>query len=54
MGILGEYIGAIHTFVPRRLYVFERERINSQYGPGEPLVNGKNMENAVMSAEYRR
>jgi glycosyltransferase involved in cell wall biosynthesis len=37
MGLLGEYIGAIHTQVQRRPYVFERERINFEYAPGEPL-----------------
>jgi glycosyltransferase involved in cell wall biosynthesis len=37
LGIIGEYIGAIHTFVQHRPYVFERERINFEYQPGEPL-----------------
>jgi glycosyltransferase involved in cell wall biosynthesis len=37
MGILGEYIGAIHTHVQRRPYVIERERINFEYEPAEPL-----------------
>ena len=37
MGLLGEYIGSIHTLVQRRPYVFERERINFEYPPGEPL-----------------
>jgi glycosyltransferase involved in cell wall biosynthesis len=36
MGILGEYIGAIHTHVQRRPYVVERERINFEYEPAEP------------------
>ena len=36
MGILGEYIGAIHTNVQRRPYVVERERVNFEYEPGEP------------------
>lgn len=36
MGILGEYIGAIHTNVQRRPYVIERERINFEFEPGEP------------------
>jgi polyisoprenyl-phosphate glycosyltransferase len=40
MGILGEYIGAIHTMVQHRPYVFERERINFEYPPGEPLAEG--------------
>ena len=36
MGILGEYIGAIHTFVQKRPLVFEKERINFQYEPALP------------------
>ena len=37
MGIIGEYVGAIHTQVQNRPYVIERERINFEYPPGEPL-----------------
>lgn len=37
MGILGEYIGAIHTLALNRPHVFERERINFEYPPGEAL-----------------
>ncbi len=37
IGILGEYIGTIHTLVQRRPLVVEQERINFEYGPGEPL-----------------
>jgi glycosyltransferase involved in cell wall biosynthesis len=37
MGILGEYIGAIHTQVLKRPFVFERERVNFEYEPGPPL-----------------
>ena len=37
MGILGEYIGAIHTQVLKRPFVFERERVNFEYEPGLPL-----------------
>jgi polyisoprenyl-phosphate glycosyltransferase len=39
MGILGEYIGAIHTLVQNRPYVFEAERVNFEYSPGEPRLN---------------
>ncbi len=39
LGIIGEYIGAIHTQVQRRPYVVERERINFEYEPGEPAVD---------------
>ncbi len=38
MGILGEYIGAIHTQVQNRPYVIEKERLNFEYPPGEPLA----------------
>jgi hypothetical protein len=37
MGILGEYVGAIHTQVFRRPHVVEKERLNFEYAPGEPL-----------------
>ncbi len=38
MGILGEYVGAIHTQVFRRPHVVEKERLNFEYPPGEPLL----------------
>lgn len=37
MGIIGEYVGTIHTLVQKRPLVVEQERINFEYGPGEPL-----------------
>lgn len=37
MGIIGEYIGTIHTLVQKRPLVVEQERINFEYGPGTPL-----------------
>jgi len=37
MGILGEYVGAIHTQVQKRPYAIERERINFEYEPDMPL-----------------
>lgn len=37
MGIIGEYVGNIHTQVQDRPLVFERDRINFEYEPGEPL-----------------
>jgi glycosyltransferase involved in cell wall biosynthesis len=37
MGIIGEYIGTIHTLVQKRPLVVEQERINFEYGPGIPL-----------------
>src|ERR1035437_208129 len=36
-GIIGEYIGTIHTLVQKRPLVVEQERINFEYGMGEPL-----------------
>ncbi len=36
MGILGEYVGSVHTQVQRRPYVIERERMNFEYPPGDP------------------
>ena len=34
MGVMGEYIGAIHTQIQQRPYAVERERINFEYrGP---------------------
>ena len=40
MGIIGEYVGNIHTQVHNRPLVIERERLNFQYEPGEPLARG--------------
>jgi glycosyltransferase involved in cell wall biosynthesis len=40
MGIIGEYVGNIHTQVHNRPLVVERERLNFQYEPGEPLPRG--------------
>jgi hypothetical protein len=37
IGIIGEYVGTIHTLVQRRPLVIEQERINFEYGPGQPL-----------------
>jgi polyisoprenyl-phosphate glycosyltransferase len=36
VGIIGEYIGAIHTQVHKRPLVVERERVNFEYQPGLP------------------
>jgi glycosyltransferase involved in cell wall biosynthesis len=35
LGIVGEYVGAIHTQVQKRPYVVERERVNFEHAPGE-------------------
>ncbi len=37
LGILGEYVAAIHTMVQNRPLVFENDRLNFEYAPGEPL-----------------
>jgi glycosyltransferase involved in cell wall biosynthesis len=44
IGIIGEYVGAIHTMVQKRPLVIEQERINFEYGPGEPLREGMSLE----------
>jgi glycosyltransferase involved in cell wall biosynthesis len=36
VGILGEYIGSIHTQVQKRPLVVEQERVNFEYEPGFP------------------
>lgn len=38
LGILGEYIGSIQTQVRKRPYVIEKERVNFEYPPGEPMT----------------
>jgi glycosyltransferase involved in cell wall biosynthesis len=38
MGLLGEYVGAIHTQLQRRPYAIERERMNFEYEPALPLA----------------
>jgi glycosyltransferase involved in cell wall biosynthesis len=47
IGIVGEYIGTIHTLVQRRPLVIEQERINFEYGPGEPLKESASNETAA-------
>jgi glycosyltransferase involved in cell wall biosynthesis len=37
LGVIGEYIGAIHTMVQKRPFAIELERVNFEYGAGEPL-----------------
>ena len=37
LGIIGEYVGAIHTHIQHRPYAVEKERVNFEYPPGEPL-----------------
>jgi glycosyltransferase involved in cell wall biosynthesis len=40
MGVMGEYIGAIHTQIQRRPFAVERERVNFETPPQEPLGTG--------------
>jgi hypothetical protein len=37
LGVIGEYVGAIHTMVQKRPLAIEQERINFEYAPGPPL-----------------
>ena len=41
VGIIGEYIGAIHTQVQKRPLVVERERVNFDYPAGLPAASGE-------------
>jgi glycosyltransferase involved in cell wall biosynthesis len=36
MGMLGEYVGAIHTQLQKRPWAIERERLNFEHEPGPP------------------
>ena len=49
IGVVGEYIGAIHTIVQNRPLVVEQERVNFEYGPGEALgaVNASDTDQRV-------
>lgn len=40
MGVLGEYIGAIHTQIQHRPFAVERERVNFEYPPNVPMGAG--------------
>jgi polyisoprenyl-phosphate glycosyltransferase len=50
MGILGEYVGAIHTQVQRRPYVVELERMNFEF---PPRLAESTMEEAVAAEATR-
>ncbi|MGP8247456.1 MAG: glycosyltransferase family 2 protein [Bryobacteraceae bacterium] len=51
VGILGEYIGAIHTQVQKRPLVVERERINFEREPGMPKAGGRSLAVAEKHAD---
>jgi len=46
MGIIGEYIGNIQTQVQKRPLVFERDRVNFEFPPGEPASAEKDVASA--------
>jgi glycosyltransferase involved in cell wall biosynthesis len=50
MGILGEYIGSVHTQVQKRPYVIEKERMNFEFPPGEPLMETNNAKSVIRSS----
>jgi glycosyltransferase involved in cell wall biosynthesis len=47
VGIIGEYVGQIHTLVQRRPLVVEQERLNFQNSPGEPLPESPLKQNSM-------
>ena len=54
LGLLGEYIGAIHTQLQRRPWAVERERVNFEFEPAPPLtVSLSTVEAARVAAEFR-
>jgi len=52
MGILGEYIGSIHTQVQKRPYVIEKERLNFDYPAGKPLAEVESRSDGVSPAGH--
>jgi glycosyltransferase involved in cell wall biosynthesis len=52
MGIIGEYLGAVHTLLQKRPFVVEQERVNFEYGPGEPLQSNAATAEAKPSHTY--
>jgi glycosyltransferase involved in cell wall biosynthesis len=50
IGILGEYVGTIHTLVQKRPLVIEEARINFEYGPGQPLRDSVSDESILAKA----
>jgi glycosyltransferase involved in cell wall biosynthesis len=51
MGIVGEYIGTIHTLVQKRPLVVEQDRMNFEYAPGEPLLTEEKVGSTAGSSE---
>jgi glycosyltransferase involved in cell wall biosynthesis len=52
IGILGEYIGSIHTLVQRRPLALEKERINFEYPLGIPRAEGFESAGTISLARY--
>ena len=50
IGIIGEYIGQIHTLVQKRPLVIEQERINFEYEAGLPVIPGAQTQDASSQA----
>jgi glycosyltransferase involved in cell wall biosynthesis len=53
LGIIGEYIGAIHTQVQKRPLVVEKERINFKVGFGDPLQTSSSAADHGSNADSR-
>jgi glycosyltransferase involved in cell wall biosynthesis len=51
IGILGEYIGSIHTLVQKRPLALENERINFEYAPGLPRAEPRHSDQESAAAE---
>lgn len=49
LGIIGEYVGTIHTMVQKRPHVFVRERVNFESDPIVPLVEESGKSQSVKS-----
>jgi glycosyltransferase involved in cell wall biosynthesis len=47
LGMIGEYVGAIHTMVMKRPFAIEQERVNFEFGPGEPLPSDSRTEQDI-------
>src|SRR5205085_7231833 len=50
LGLLGEYIGAIHTQVQKRPLVIESERVNFESGPNAAVVGSHSQPAAIAAA----
>lgn len=55
IGVVGEYIGTIHTLVQKRPLVVEEQRMNFEYGAGVPAENaaGQNHDSEARGQLFR-